>query len=154
MACLCGARDLDCDSGEVMYQGGEVAHCGPAGPADSPPPIEIDDDGDGYTLGDGDCDDADTALNPGAPEVCNGIDDNCDGEIDEGVTDLRFRDEDGDGFGAGDGESVCGEIGGYVAEGGDCDDYDVTANPAAMEVCNAVDDDCDGTIDEGCGDSG
>ncbi len=58
-----------------------------------------DDDGDGYTVADGDCDDADAGVNPGAAESCNGVDDDCDGEVDEGVLATFYADADGDGYG-------------------------------------------------------
>lgn len=77
----------------------------------------------GYTTTSGDCDDTDSAEFPGATEVCDGDDDDCDGSSDEGT------DADGDGWG------VCE----------DCDDSNAAVNPAAAEVCdNTVDEDCDG----------
>ena len=88
---------------------------------------EIDNDGDGFTEVQGDCDDSDSSVYPGAPEVENGIDDDCNGDIDEG-------DDDGDG---------------YNEAQGDCNDSDVTVYPDAPEVANGIDDDCDGQIDEG-----
>ena len=84
-------------------------------------------DGDGYTS-DVDCNDNDPAVNPGATEICNGIDDNCDGTTDEGF-DV--------------------DLDGYTTCGGDCNDADPAVNPGATEVCNGVDDNCDGTTDEG-----
>ena len=58
----------------------------------------IDNDGDGF-LAEEDCDDADPTINPGAEEVCDGTDNNCDGQIDEDVTDTFYADSDDDGFG-------------------------------------------------------
>ncbi len=92
---------------------------------------EVDDDGDGFTEIEGDCDDADDNIHPDAAELANGVDDDCDGEIDEGTDDF---DDDGDGF---------SEL------EGDCNDDDETIHPGAEELLNDVDDDCDGDIDEG-----
>jgi hypothetical protein len=103
----------------------------------------------GYTADATDCDDADAAVNPDAAEVCNEIDDDCDGDIDEGVTDTFYADADGDGFGdADDTTEACEVPSGYTADATDCDDDDAAINPDAEEVCNEVDDDCDGDIDE------
>lgn len=90
-----------------------------------------DNDHDGF-LGKEDCDDHDVNVHPGAVEICNGKDDNCDGKIDEGF------DIDGDGW------ASCA-VGATAA---DCDDKDPTVNPGAQEACNGKDDNCDGKIDE------
>ncbi len=91
----------------------------------------IDVDGDGVSGPTADCADRDPRRAPGLPERPNGLDDDCDGVVDEGTH--RF-DGDGDGF---------------AEAGGDCDDAAPTVNPAASEVCNDIDDDCDGQVDEG-----
>lgn len=90
----------------------------------------IDSDGDGVTVGDGDCDDSDPSINPGAVEVCDGVDNNCNGTADEGDV---CTDADGDGVTADD----------------DCDDNNASVFPGAVEVCDEVDNDCDTQIDEG-----
>ncbi len=106
-------------------------------------------DGDGYTS-DVDCNDADAAINPGASESCNGIDDNCDGNIDEGVQTTYYADMDGDTYGdAGNSTMACSMPEGYVADATDCNDGDAAVNPGATEVCNGIDDNCDGNNDEG-----
>ncbi len=108
-----------------------------------------DGDGDGYAS-DVDCNDADATINPGATEVCNGIDENCDGNVDEGVLTTFYADADGDGYGdAGATTLACDVPEGYVTDATDCNDADASVNPAATEVCNGVDDNCDGNIDEG-----
>ncbi len=134
-----------------------------------------DADGDGFQatrFGGDDCNDADPAIYPDAPEVCNNIDDDCDDETDEGF------DADGDGWliCSGDCDDAdpwinpdsaerCNQLDddcdgqtdedsdtdgdGWLVCGGDCDDTDPNVNPNATEVCNNVDDDCDGTTDGG-----
>jgi hypothetical protein len=138
-----------------------------------------DGDGDGYqdlACGGDDCDDLVYAVNPGAIEVCNGYDDNCDGVLDDvdadgdgyyalacngddcndgdayvnpGAIEIPYNgfdencdgvdeaDLDGDGYDA------------WFAGGDDCDDNDGAVNPVGTESCNGIDDDCDGTVDEG-----
>ena len=86
-----------------------------------------DSDGDGV-LGCNDCDDGDPTVYPGAPELCDGLDTDCDPATDEAV--------DGDG----DGETVCA---------GDCDDGDASNSTLLTEVCDGQDNDCDGAVDEG-----
>ncbi len=109
---------------------------------------EADLDGDGYLEGD-DCDDNDASIYPGATETCDGIDNDCDGNVDEEVTDTFYVDADGDGFG--DPENTvegCDAPLGSVPNGNDCDDSEPTMFPANTEVCDGLDNDCNGTIDE------
>ena len=105
--------------------------------------VVFDADGDGFgsTV---DCDDDDATVYPGADELCDGLDNDCNAQVDEGA--VGFVDEDGDGFGAG--EEQCSEVG-VAALDGDCDDDDPLVNPAALEVCDGFDNDCDGEADEG-----
>jgi len=88
-------------------------------------------DGDGYSESRGDCDDTDPSVYPGATERLDGVDNDCDGEIDEGTVDY---DDDGDG---------------YTERDGDCDDGDAAINPDAAELADGIDNDCDGEVDEG-----
>src|SRR5258706_15928538 len=82
--------------------------------------------------------------------MCNGVDDNCAGGIDEGVTTTYYRDADGDGYGtAATTAAGCSPPTGYVANNPDCNDGAVGINPAAAEICNGIDDNCAGGIDEG-----
>ncbi len=128
--------------------------------------LYLDEDGDGHgdpetgieTCGavgdrveDGtDCDDGDPLVYPGAEEVCNGVDDDCDGRTDEGVIETYYPDADGDGYGKEGGRPVpaCAPPAGHVQDASDCDDASPTTYPGAEEVCNGVDDDCDGVVDE------
>ncbi|MEQ1568773.1 MAG: putative metal-binding motif-containing protein, partial [Myxococcota bacterium] len=98
-----------------------------------------------------DCDDAQTAVHPGATEVCNERDDDCDGSTDENVTVTWFVDEDRDGFGGSGTAEGCATPDDGSALTGDCDDADPSVGPGAVETCDGVDQDCDGTIDEGAG---
>ena len=114
--------------------------------------LETDVDGDGYDAvehGGSDCDDSDPDVNISAIEYCNGVDDDCDGEIDEEANDaeLVYVDADGDGHGlAGSAEKSCEVPEGYAANFGDCDDTRAEVNPDAEEACDGVDTDCDGDL--------
>ncbi|MBO6938092.1 MAG: hypothetical protein JJ863_24195 [Deltaproteobacteria bacterium] len=111
-----------------------------------------DDDGDGAAdtgCGGDDCDDRDPFVGPGFAELCNGRDDDCDGMVDEGVTETDwYVDVDGDGWGAGPAMTMCGAGSGLVPRDGDCADTDRSVAPGGTERCNGVDDDCDGSVDE------
>jgi len=105
------------------------------------------------TLTAGDCNDLKAAIKPGAKELCNAIDDDCDGKTDEdGATGCKphFVDGDGDGFGDPASEKcLCKATGAHKAlTGKDCDDKKKGVHPAAKEACNKLDDDCDGSTDE------
>ena len=107
----------------------------------------------GYVTQSGDCNDASAAVNPGMAEVCNGIDDNCNGSIDEGFTPTTwYRDVDNDTYGSITvTTTACTQPTGYVARSGDCDDNNSNVNPGKTEVCgNGLDDNCNGSVDEGC----
>jgi hypothetical protein len=101
----------------------------------------------------GDCNDLDGEVHPGAVEVCNDKDDDCDGKTDPPGTDdciLFFQDKDGDGFGWTPGSAcLCKPSGTYAVETyGDCNDQDEYAFPGQPEICNDKDDDCDYKVDE------
>ncbi len=99
----------------------------------------------------GDCNDSNAQINPGEAEICNGIDDNCNGQTDEGLLAMYYIDGDLDGYGvSGTGVTLCGPDGTHkVATGGDCDDTKASINPGAAETCNGIDDNCNGQTDEG-----
>ncbi len=127
-----------------------LAACDPAKHDSGEPDVAIDGDGDGFMEED-DCDDADPDVFPGADERCNGIDDDCDGEVDEEAIDALtfYADLDGDGHGdAGSSTSACSQFDGWVTSDDDCDDADAEVNPSAVEICNELDDDCDGAVDD------
>ena len=95
-------------------------------------------DGDGYLSTD-DCDDNSPTAHPGAIEICDGIDNNCNGEIDEGVTTTYYADADGDGYGAHDDIiEACEGPDGYIPVGNDCDDTDPEVYPSAPETCDGI----------------
>ncbi len=119
------------------------------------PDVTTDLDGDGVAPS-ADCDNLNAEIYPGAPELCNGWDDDCDGLVDDADSALvgtvtSYRDADLDGHGD-DALSVvsCAVPGGFVLNGGDCDDGDGERFPGAAEVCDGLDDDCDGVADNAC----
>ncbi len=102
-----------------------------------------------YVSSNDDCDDANTAVHPGATEVCNELDDNCVGGIDEGVQSEFYLDSDNDGYGAGASVLACTAPANYAAQNGDCAPANPAIHPNAAETCNNLDDDCDSDVDEG-----
>lgn len=113
--------------------------------------VIYDQDGDGYDSQE-DCDDNNPLIFPDSVEYCNGIDDNCDGEVDENVQSTFYLDEDIDGFGTTDSfVEACEAPEGYATVGTDCDDLDTEIFPGAVEICDGKDNNCDGEIDNGVG---
>ena len=134
--CLAYFRDEDKDAHGV--DGDSKCQCGPT------PPYRA-------TV-DGDCNDADVQVFTGATEVCNDKDDNCNGATDEeGAQGCipYYSDQDGDTYGVTiDVKCLCKAQGLYTARlPGDCNDLNTGINPAATEVCNGKDDECDGVTD-------
>lgn len=145
--------------------------CTPDTPAPSVDPTECetgftDRDGDGFgnpraqasscdevvVSNNADCNDSSQAIHPEAEEICDGMDNDCDGLIDAADDSLsvgrQYVDSDGDGFGAGQPIQECDLLPGYADNPDDCDDSDPSLNPDAAEICDGIDNNCDAEIDE------
>ncbi len=169
-------RDNDCD-GQVDDGAVSIDDTGtPADDTGEPAPAPEDLDGDGY-FNDVDCDEHNRASYPGASELIDGADNDCDDAIDEGTA---ASDDDGDGFSEfsgdcddnnperypggrddridgldndcdGEDDNATGnddDGDGYLDSDGDCDDNDSFVSPAADEETDGLDNDCDGLVDE------
>ncbi|HCP47780.1 MAG TPA: hypothetical protein DIU15_17195, partial [Deltaproteobacteria bacterium] len=111
-----------------------------------------DADEDGFVAGE-DCDDNNPAVHPESIEICDDKDNDCDGLVDEGdafAARTWYPDADGDGFGdEANATTACSQPDGHTDLGGDCDDTEASTYPGASELCNTVDDDCNGLADVG-----
>jgi hypothetical protein len=103
----------------------------------------------GYVSSSDDCHDGCASCFPGSTEVCDGLDNDCDGTIDDGVLLTFYVDADGDTYGTTVTTEACTMPSGYAARSGDCNDACATCNPSRSEVCDGLDNDCDGAIDDG-----
>ncbi len=162
---------LDCDDGSAAIHPGANEICNGSddncnGTIDDPATFYADADGDGFGnsavtaqacsapsgfVGNNkDCNDANSAVNPGATETCNGMDDDCDGLIDENVKLTFYADNDGDGFGNASLSSLgCSAPPGFVTDNSDCNDNNQDVHPGLTEICgNSLDDDCNGLTDQ------
>ena len=110
----------------------------------------------GYVANSTDCNDNNAAISSSALESCDGLDNDCNGTIDDlpvgsAAMQLWYRDADGDGEGDSSVSiSDCTQPEGYVANGDDCDDSDTDTNSSAQELCDGIDNNCDGEVDEDC----
>jgi hypothetical protein len=137
--------NTDCNDGNAAIHPGAEEICGDnidqdCNRSDSicpPDPNDVDNDGDGYTENQGDCNDNRPAVHPQAEEICgDGIDQDCNGTDMICPPDPNDVDNDGDG---------------YTENQGDCNDNNPAVHPQAEEICDGeIDHDCDGTVDEGC----
>lgn len=150
---LCDQRDNDCDGAvddeatldRTWYPDGDGDGFGVATGAQAACAVPL-----GFAILATDCNDADATVYPRAIEHCDEVDDDCDGLIDEDGAEgfVWYLDEDGDGEGALTGTVFCEIPDGWLFNGGDCDDADPLVNTTALELCNGVDDNCDGAVDE------
>ena len=153
---FCNLRDDDCDGtvdegaadGSTWYADADTDGYGDATAiqtsCDAP---------SGYVANNTDCDDSDRTVSPIGVESCDGADNDCNGVVDEDASIdavTWYVDSDADTYGATTSTALdCDQPTGYVASSTDCDDADDTVHPGATEACNGVDDDCDGTTDDG-----
>ncbi|MFZ5477591.1 MAG: putative metal-binding motif-containing protein [Myxococcota bacterium] len=166
----------DCDDGNASAYGGATESCdgvdnncdGSTDPAGSSGcgTYYYDGDGDGYgssasaclcSPGSGytvtnasDCHDGYASISPGATEVCDGSDNNCDGSVDGAGSSgcsTYYHDGDGDGYGGSSTACLCSASSGYVTNTSDCDDSTSSISPGATEYCDGYDNDCDGDTD-------
>jgi len=164
----CGGTD--CDDSDPDRFPGNVEVCDTIGHDEDCDDTTVgpDIDGDGYSPRDccngstcgTDCDDNLSGINPGAVDGCGGGDEDCDGTFDESPDSVFYRDQDGDNYGdSSDTVEACSQPPGYASTPGDCRDdpsEDMPAdgiiareiNPGESDVCDELDNDCDGTIDE------
>jgi hypothetical protein len=155
----CGGRD--CDDADALIPRDELCD-----------PDDVDEDCDATTVGtrdfdrDGhvdasccnvagddiscgtDCNDRDVAVYPGATEICDGRDQDCDGRIDEDAGQTYYRDFDRDGYGTTETMIACSMPTGWASDPGDCNDMAAAVNPASTESCDGRDNDCNGVVDD------
>ena len=143
---LCDTVDSDCDNdlvdGYDNFDGDTEPDC-----------IDDDDDNDGSKDVD-DCEPLNPAINPGATEICDGLDNDCSGVADDnvGACITYYLDADSDGYGTAASQCLCSPSGNYKATNtGDCNDANGSINPGVAEVCkNVTDENCSGAMSEGC----
>ncbi len=139
----------DCNDADAAYNPGATETCTDTVDYNCDGSIGLtDDDGDGFAACE-ECDDSRADVNPLASEVCNDLDDDCNGAVDDGASDVTtwYEDLDLDGYGSTVSATACDAPAGYITATGDCDDSVRGVNPSASEVCDGVDNNCDGSTD-------
>ena len=164
-AMVCGGDDCDDEDPDRYPSNTEVCDSEGVDEDCNPETIGDDSDGDGFiddeccNLIDGtmecgtDCDDSSSDINPEATDICGNGDQDCDGDVDEDPNELVYFDGDQDGYGLDTMTMMaCGAVGDYARLGGDCNDANGDVNPGQVEICDAmnVDEDCNGTANDGC----
>ncbi len=158
---LCDGVDNDCDGdidGDAVDAHTWYADTDGDGDGDAGVSVESCEEPSGYVDNAQDCDDTSALATSGATEVCDGVDNDCDGGVDLDASDAEtwYIDYDGDGYGYGASAYTtesCTEPSGYVDNDGDCDDTSAAASPAGSEVCDGLDNDCNGSVDVGASDA-
>jgi hypothetical protein len=153
---ITAAHEQSCD-GPVVAKDERQVQLNSAGVQSASVRLEVtDEDGDGYmpvSVGGTDCDDGGRDTHPGAAEVCDDRDNDCNGSPDDGLSIPWYADQDGDGFGDKEASPVlsCRAPAGptaYVSDKTDCDDLRQDTHPGAVEACDSQDNDCDESVDE------
>ncbi|MBN2797727.1 MAG: hypothetical protein JXX28_01150 [Deltaproteobacteria bacterium] len=140
-----GRVDLDAIDAPTWYADADRDHYG-----DDANATQACEAPQGYVADGGDCDDAHASAHPGGTEICDSLDNDCDGDTDGDAVDRLtwHADADGDGFGdPATAERTCSQPEGAVLDGTDCDDARAAAHPGHQEVCDGLDNDCDGDTD-------
>ena len=104
---------------------------------------------DGFTIADGDCDDSNSNIYPTAEEVCDGLDNDCNNDVDEDVGYVYYLDNDNDGYGGDISIISCSQQDHLSEQSGDCNDQDTEISPNKEEICDGLDNDCNGQVDDG-----
>ncbi len=146
-----GSPLIDGGDPGIVDPDGTTSDIGAYGGPDAPEGAIVDDDGDGFVALE-DCDDNDPTIFPGADEICDGIDQDCDGLVDVGAIDGApfYLDVDRDGQGDPATEVFsCDPPAGHVTSDSDCDDTNASIYAGAPELCDGLDQDCNGEADDG-----